>query len=153
MRRWARRRRRWTWTLACQSSTGRSRTPRSIDSFRARHQTHRRRSRQAGRTGRFSAPRGVRVRVFTRKLRERMGRRKTIEREKREKTLIRVLLRRHAFTFVWTGVLFAIAQGAIFAGPLLLRDCERHRVQKFLRRKRTASTRRTIRRRRVLDDE
>ena len=41
---------------------------------------------------------------------------------KSEKTLIRVLLRRHAFTFVWTGVLFAIAQGAIFAGPLLLRE-------------------------------
>ena len=41
---------------------------------------------------------------------------------KNDKNLIRVLLRRHKFTFVWTGFLFAIAQGAIFAGPLLLRE-------------------------------
>ena len=43
-------------------------------------------------------------------------------RGKNDKNLIRVLLRRHKFTFVWTGFLFAIAQGAIFAGPLLLRE-------------------------------
>ena len=43
-------------------------------------------------------------------------------RGKNDKNLIKVLLRRHKFTFVWTGFLFAIAQGAIFAGPLLLRE-------------------------------
>ena len=43
-------------------------------------------------------------------------------RGKNDKNLINVLLRRHQFTFVWTGFLFAIAQGAIFAGPLLLRE-------------------------------
>ena len=35
---------------------------------------------------------------------------------------MRALLTRHKLTFVWTGVLFGIAQASLFAGPLLLRE-------------------------------
>jgi len=35
---------------------------------------------------------------------------------------VRALLTRHKLTFVWTGVLFGIAQASLFAGPLLLRE-------------------------------
>lgn len=44
------------------------------------------------------------------------------ERKKPKPNLVRALLARHKFTFVWTGFLFAIAQGSLFAGPLLLRE-------------------------------
>ena len=75
-------------------------------------------------------------------------------RGKNDKNLIRVLLRRHKFTFVWTGFLFAIAQGGDFCRTFVTEgDCERHSVQKFLRRQHRVLTRWTIRRRYVLDDE
>ena len=44
------------------------------------------------------------------------------EKTKPKPNLVRSLLVRHKVTFVWTGVLFGIAQASLFAGPLLLRE-------------------------------
>ena len=44
------------------------------------------------------------------------------EKLKPKPNLVRALLARHRVTFVWTGLLFGIAQASLFAGPLLLRE-------------------------------
>jgi len=45
-----------------------------------------------------------------------------LEKTKEKPNLVKALLVRHKFTFLWTGCLFGIAQASLFAGPLLLRE-------------------------------
>ena len=44
------------------------------------------------------------------------------EKLKPKPNLVRALVARHRVTFIWTGLLFGIAQASLFAGPLLLRE-------------------------------